>query len=149
MAFDVMITLNFDNFIRVITQIGNFDIQPILNSIIDIPLCARVVVNPKSIFIFCQLSVDKFQIIYVVAFWEYYEYLSIADDDIVILLRKVMREWGREKRMKLDYAMFLVSTACSLFFPDKNLVMKIEFLLAVELLRWLLEWKTHKLPNRI
>lgn len=112
MASYVMITLNFGNFIRVITQIGNINVQPIFNAIIDTPLCAQIIVNPESIYVSRQLSVDKFQIIYVVASWEYYEYSSITDDDIGILLRKKKRqEREKEERMKLDYAMFQTCVA--------------------------------------
>lgn len=98
------ITLNSDNFVRVISQIGDFNVQPVFNAIIDTPFDTWVVVNPQSIFISRQLNVDKFQIIYAVAFWEHYEYSSIADDDIGILLKRMRR---REERMKLDYTKFL------------------------------------------
>lgn len=91
-AWYVMITLNFHNFVRVVTQTADLNAQPIFNAIVDAPLPARFIINPQSITISRQLSFDKFRIIYVVAFREYYEHPNIANDSVDILLKAVERE---------------------------------------------------------
>lgn len=107
-AWYVMITLNFHNFVRVVTQTADLNAQPIFNAIVDAPLPARFIINPQSITISRQLSFDKFRIIYVVAFREYYEHPNIANDSVDILLKAVEREREvseEREKAKSDYAM--------------------------------------------
>lgn len=128
----IIITLNFNNTVHVITNIRLFNQQPIFN--IKIHFSVGIIINPKSIIVSRQLAFDKFRIIYD-AIMENYEYSNVTDD-VGILLSwfanpkrddegKFISSWveeiiarkaneqangrvGREgKRIKLDYAMML------------------------------------------
>lgn len=57
-------TLNSDDTTSVVSQIGMFDAQPILDAIIGTPFDARIVIYPQAVAVSRQWAIENPRIIY-------------------------------------------------------------------------------------
>lgn len=99
-SITITLTLNSDNLVCIIAQVGALNAQPIFNAIIDTPLHAQFIINPQAISVSRQLCFGKFSITYAVASREKEEDLSVVND-VDILLRR------RDTQIRLRAAPFL------------------------------------------